>query len=71
MFMTSICEKKIAAEVQLVHAEQMSFKEKIILRKNIGFNTGVFLWNLWNFPEQWWLLLKTRNILLRNEKYSA
>ena len=30
-------------------------------------NTGVFLWNLWNFPEQWWLLLKTRNILLRNK----
>ena len=25
-------------------------------------NTGVFQWNLWNFQEQWWLLLKTRNI---------
>ena len=27
-------------------------------------NTGVFLWNLWNFQEQKWLLLKTRNIIM-------
>ena len=31
--MTSIYEKKILAGVWLVHAEQMSLKEKIILRK--------------------------------------
>ena len=66
--MTSIYEKKISAEVRLVHPEQISFKEKIILRNKRDSNTGVFLWNLRNFPEQWWLLLKTRNILLRNEK---
>ena len=67
MFMTSIYEKKISAEVRLVHAEQMSFKEKIILKKKRDSNTSVFLWNLWNYPEQWWLFLKARNIL-RNEK---
>ena len=66
--MTSIYEKKTSAEARLVHAEQISFKEKIILRNKRDSNTGVFLWNLRNFPEQWWLLLKTRNILLRNEK---
>ena len=38
--MTSIYEKKILAEVRLVHAEQMSFKEKIILRKKRDSNTG-------------------------------
>ena len=31
----------------------------IILRKKRDSNTGVFLWNLWNFHKQWWLLLKT------------
>ena len=46
MFMTSIYEKKISAEVRLVHAEQMYFKEKIILKKKRDSNTGVFLWNL-------------------------
>ena len=56
------------AEIWLVQAEQMSFKEKIILRKKRDSKAGVFLWNLWNFPEQWCLLLKTRNIL-RNEKF--
>ena len=66
--MRSIYEKKISAEVRLVHAEQMSFEEKIILRKKRGSNTGVFLWNLSKFPEQCWLLLKTRNVLLRNKK---
>ena len=31
--MTSICEKKISAEVRLIHAEQMSLYNFIILRK--------------------------------------
>ena len=31
--MTSICEKKISAEVWLIHAEQMSLYNFIILRK--------------------------------------
>ena len=33
-FMTSICEKKILAEVRLVHAEQISLYNFIVLRKN-------------------------------------
>ena len=32
-FMTSICEKKISAEVRLIHAEQMSLYNFIVLRK--------------------------------------
>ena len=32
--MTSICEKKNSAEVQLIHAEQMSLYNFIDLRKN-------------------------------------
>ena len=31
--MTSICEKKISAEVRLIHAEQISLYNFIILRK--------------------------------------
>ena len=31
--MTSICEKKISAEVRLIHAEQMPLYNFIILRK--------------------------------------
>ena len=31
--MTSIYEKKISAEVQLIHAEQMSLNNFVILRK--------------------------------------
>ena len=64
----SICEKKFLAEVWLFHAEQMPLYNFIILRKKRDSNTGVFLWNLWNFQEQWWLLLKTRNIVLHNKK---
>ena len=44
------------------------FEGKNRFKEKRDSNTGVFLWNLWNFPKQWWLLLKTRNILLRNEK---
>ena len=44
--MTSIYEKKISAEVRLIHAEQMSLYNFIILRKKRDSNTGVFLWNL-------------------------
>ena len=33
MFMTSIYEKKISRKVRLIHAEQMSFYNLIILRK--------------------------------------
>ena len=33
MFMTSVYEKKISAEVRLIHAEQMSLYNFIILRK--------------------------------------
>ena len=65
--MTSIYEKKIA-EVWPIHPEQMSLYYFIILRKKRDSNIGAFLWNLWNFQEQWWLLLKTCNILLRNKK---
>ena len=32
--MTSICEKKISAEVWLIHAKQMSLYNFVILRKN-------------------------------------
>ena len=31
--MTSICEKKISAEVRLIHAEQMSLYNFIVLTK--------------------------------------
>ena len=44
--MTSIYEKNILAEVRLIHAEQMSLYNFIILSKKRDFNTGVFLWNL-------------------------
>ena len=30
---------------------------------------GLFLWNLWNSQEQWWLLLKICNMLLCNKNY--
>ena len=30
----------------------------------VDSNTGVFLWNLTNILEQWWLLLKTHNIVM-------
>ena len=33
-FMTSVCEKKISAEVRLIHAEQISLYNFIVLRKN-------------------------------------
>ena len=33
-FMTSVCEKKDSAEVWLIHAEQMSLYNFIVLRKN-------------------------------------
>ena len=32
--MTSICEKKISAEVRLIHEEQISLYNFIVLRKN-------------------------------------
>ena len=34
MFMTSICEKNISAEVRLIHVEQVSLYIFIVLRKN-------------------------------------
>ena len=46
-----------------IDAEQMSFDDFIISRVKKDSNTVVFLWNLWNFQEQWWFLLKTRNII--------
>ena len=61
--MTSIYEKKISVEVPLIHAEQMSLYNFIILREKRDSNTSVFLWNLGNFQERSWLILKTRNIL--------
>ena len=39
------------------------FKEKR------GCNTVVYLFILWNFQEQQWLLLKTRNMLLCIKNY--
>ena len=33
MFMASVCDKKISVEVQLIHAEQISLYNFIILRK--------------------------------------
>ena len=36
MFMTSIYEEKMSVEVRLIHAEQMSLYNFIILRKNNG-----------------------------------
>ena len=33
MFLTSICEKHFLAEVRLIHAEQMSYYNFIVLRK--------------------------------------
>ena len=44
--------------IQLHH-----FKEKR------GYNTVVYLFILWNFQEQQWLLLKTRNMLLCIKNY--
>ena len=44
---------------------QMSLYNFIISRKKRGSNTGLFLWNLWKFQEQWWLLLKTCNIIMQ------
>ena len=32
--MTSICEKKISAEARIIHAEQISLYNFIVLRKN-------------------------------------
>ena len=32
--MTSICEKKVSAEVPLIHAEEISLYNFIVLRKN-------------------------------------
>ena len=60
--------EKIPAEVRLIHAEQMALYNFLILKKERDFNTGIFLWKLWNFQEQWWLLLKTSNTLLHNKK---
>ena len=68
--MTSIYEENVSAKVRLIHAEQIPFYNFIILRKKTDSKTGVFLRNLWNFQEQWWLLLKTRNILLRRAQIS-
>ena len=42
----SIYEEKILAKVLLIHAEQMSLCNFIILRKKGDPSTGVFLWNL-------------------------
>ena len=53
--------KKYIEEVLLIHAEQVSLYNFIILREKRDSNTGVFLWNLRNFQEWWWLILKTRN----------
>ena len=33
--MTSICEKKISAEVRLIHAEEISLYNFIVLKKTI------------------------------------
>ena len=33
--MTSVCEKKISTEVQLIHTEQISLYNFIVVRKNI------------------------------------
>ena len=44
--MTLIYQKKISAEVQLIHAEHMPLYNFIILRKKRDSNTGVFLQNL-------------------------
>ena len=56
--MTSIYAEKVSAKVRLIHVEQMSSYNFIILRKKTDSKTGVFLRNLWNFQEQWWLLWK-------------
>ena len=64
--------KIFLTEIRLIHAEQMSLYNFIILRKkqwSENFlkrysNTGVFMWNSWNFQEQWWLLLKTHSMWL-------
>ena len=67
--MTSIYGKIFLAEVWLNLAEQMSLDNFIILREKRDSNTGIFMWNLWNFQGQWFLLLKTCNLLLCNKKY--
>ena len=51
--------EKNLAEVRLIYAEQISLYNVIILGKKRDSSTDVFLWNYWNFQEQWWLLLKT------------
>ena len=47
--MTSIYKEKVSSKLRLIHAEQMSLCNLIISRKKRDSNTGVFLWNLWNF----------------------
>ena len=44
--MTSIYEEKVSAKVWLIHAEQMSLYNFIILRKKRDSNTCVVQWNL-------------------------
>ena len=47
--MTSIYKEKVSSKLRLIPAEQMSLCNLIISRKKRDSNTGVFLWNLWNF----------------------
>ena len=48
-YMTSICEKKILAEVWLIHAEQISSYNFIVLRKKQLTQFRVFLnWAIGN-----------------------
>ena len=63
--------EKNSAEVQLIHAKQMLLYNFIISRKKRDSKTSVFLWNLWNFQKQWWLLLKTSNTLCNEKSCSA
>ena len=58
----------ILAEVWLIQ-EEVSLYNFVILRKKRDSNTDVFLWNLLNFQEQWWLLLKTYKISLCKKNY--
>ena len=49
-FMTSICEKKNSAEVQLIHAEQISLYNFIVLRENNRHS-----WRLNNWSETFYV----------------
>ena len=71
--MTSVCEKKNSAEVQLIHAEQISLYNFIVLRKKqyTQLKTKQLKQdineNLWVFLNSWLKITLPRNKSKRNQ----